>query len=167
MLKEYDELDKNEKNTTHQADLIEIGMNVKLPSKLIYFIINEQNLIVSKKAKKRLQDNNDQQNFKIQLIKSFVYSKVEVPNDSYYKSIITRFFYRLVQMPIFGAIILFCILLNTIFLSLERYPMPESEQNAYEKVNYFFSAVFAIEVVLKIIGLSPRKFLSEKFNIFD
>lgn len=48
MLKNYDELDKNEKNTTHQANLIELGMKVKLPSKLIYFIVSEENLIVSK-----------------------------------------------------------------------------------------------------------------------
>lgn len=48
MLKNYDELDKNEKNTTHQADLIEMGMNTKLPSRLIYFIVTEENLIVNK-----------------------------------------------------------------------------------------------------------------------
>jgi hypothetical protein len=167
MLKNYDELDKNEKNTTHQANLIEIGMKTKLPSKLIYFIVGEENLIVSKKANKRLKDQGENQTLKNQIIESFIYTKIEIPNDSYYKNKFTRFFYFLVQVPMFGTIILFCILINTIFLSLERYPMPDSEKEAYENVNYFFSSVFAIEVVLKIIGLSPRKFVMDKFNIFD
>jgi len=167
MLKNYDELDKNEKNTTHQANLIEIGMNTKLPSKLIYFIVGEENLIVKQKAKKRLKDESEQQNMKNQIIRNLIYTKIEIPKENYYKSRITRFFYVLVQMPVFGTVILFCILLNTIFLSLERYPMPESEKNAYENVNYFFSSIFAVEVVLKIIGLSPRKFIMDKFNIFD
>jgi len=48
MLKKYDELDKNEKNTQQQADLIEIGMECELPSRLIYFIIQEENLIINK-----------------------------------------------------------------------------------------------------------------------
>lgn len=48
MLKNYHELDKNEKNTTHLANLIEMGMNCKLPSRLIYFIVTEENLIVNK-----------------------------------------------------------------------------------------------------------------------
>lgn len=167
MLKNYDELDKNEKNTTHQANLIEIGMNAKLPSKLIYFIVGEDNLIVNKRAKKRLKEKGEHSSLKNQLIKSFVYTKIEVPNESYYRFKFTRFFYRLVQMPLFGSIILFCILMNTIFLSLERHPMPQSEKNAYNNVNYFFTSVFAIEVILKVIGLSPRKFIMDKFNIFD
>ena len=128
MLKNYDELDKNEKNTTHQANLIEIGMKTKLPSKLIYFIVGEENLIVSKKANKRLKDKGENQSLKNQIIESFVYTKIEIPNDSYYKNKFTRFFYLLVQVPMFGTIILFCILINTIFLSLERYPMPDSEK---------------------------------------
>ena len=52
-------------------------------------------------------------------------------------------------------------------MSLERYPMPQSEKDAYEKANYIFSSIFATEVILKLIGLSPRNFLKDKFNIFD
>jgi hypothetical protein len=70
-------------------------------------------------------------------------------------------------MPMFGTFILMCILINTIFLSMERHPMPESEKDAFERVNYFFSAVFFVEVILKLIGLSPKQFFKDKFNIFD
>jgi hypothetical protein len=59
-------------------------------------------------------------------------------------------------MPIFSTFILICILLNTIILSLERYPMPESEAKLYSNVNYFFTSIFAGEVLLKVIGISPK-----------
>jgi hypothetical protein len=167
MLKNYDELDKNEKNTTHQANLIELGMKVKLPSKLIYFIVSEENLIVSRKAKKNLKDESSSHSLKNTIIKSFIYSKIEAPKESYWKWRFTRFFYYFVQMPMFGTFILMCILINTIFLSMERYPMPDSEKTAFEQVNYFFSAVFFVEVILKLIGLSPKRFFKDKFNIFD
>ena len=167
MLKNYDELDKNVKNTTHQASLIEIGMKTKLPSKLIYFIVREENLIVSKKANRRLKDQGENQNLKTQIITSFIYTEIKIPDENYYKWKITRVFYFIVTVPLFGTFILFCILFNTIFLSLERYPMPQSEKDAYNQVNYFFSSIFAIEVVLKIIGQSPKKFVQDYFNIFD
>lgn len=167
MLKNYDELDKNEKNTEHQASLIEIGMSIKLPSKLIHFIVGEENLIVSKKANRRLKNRGENQNLKSQFISSFVYTDVKIPNDNYYKWKIPRFFYFLVTVPMFGTFILFCILMNTIFLSMERHPIPQSEKDAYEKINYLFSAIFAVEVILKLIGLSPKKFVKDKFNIFD
>ena len=167
MLKNYDELDKNEKNTTHQANLIELGMNAKLPSRLIYFIVGEENLIINKKAKKRLRDHEDQMTWQQKLIKNFVYAKVDIPNEPYYKWKITRFFYYLVSMPIFGTVILIWILSNTIILSLQRYPMPADEDYAYNIINNIFTCIFALEVILKLIAHSPKKFILDKFNIFD
>jgi len=106
MLKNYDELDKNEKNTEHQASLIEIGMMAKLPSKLIYFIVGEENLIVSKKANRRLKNRGENQNLRSQLIRSFVYSEVKIPEENYYKWKITRYIYFLLQVPLFSTFIL-------------------------------------------------------------
>ena len=71
------------------------------------------------------------------------------------------------NIPIYGTIILLFILVNTIILSLERYPMPDSEKNAYENINYFFTSVFTLELIFKIIGQSPKEFIMDKFNIFD
>jgi hypothetical protein len=167
MLKNYDELDRSEQNTKHQADLIEIGMEAKLPSRLIYFIVKEENLIISKKANKRLTSHDEKLNWKHRIFSSFIYSKVTIPREGYHKYKVTRFFYWLVSLPIYGAIVLFFILCNTIILSLERYPMPESEQDAYYKANIFFTLVFTVEVLLKIIGLSPKAFIMDRFNIFD
>ena len=167
MLKNYDELDKNEKNTEYQANLIELGMNAKLPSRLIYFIVGEENLIISKKAKRRLKDHEEQLSWTQKLIKNFVYAKVDIPHDTYYKWKITRFFYHLISMPIFGTVILIWILSNTLILSLQRYPMPPDEDYAYNIINSIFTCIFALEVILKLIALSPKKFILDKFNIFD
>ena len=93
-------------NTKHQANLIELGMNAKLPSRLIYFIVGEENLIISKKAKKKLKDHEEQLSWTQKLIKNFVYAKVDIPNESYYKWKITRFFYHFISMPMFGTVIL-------------------------------------------------------------
>lgn len=166
MLKNYDELDKSEQNTKHQASLIELGMETNLPSRLIYFIIKEENLIISKKAKK-LKTKDENQSIKDRLFQNFIYAKVEIPQEGYHKYRITRFFYWLVNLPIYGTVILFFIFVNTIILSLERYPMPDKEENAYNQVNIFFTLVFLIEVIFKIIGQSPRTFIMDKFNIFD
>lgn len=45
--------------------------------------------------------------------------------------------------------------------------MPDSEKNAYENINYFFTSVFTLELIFKIIGQSPKEFIMDKFNIFD
>ena len=45
--------------------------------------------------------------------------------------------------------------------------MPESEKKIYENINYIFTSVFTIEVLLKVIGQSPKAFIMDKFNIFD
>jgi len=72
-----------------------------------------------------------------------------------------------VSLPIFNTFIMMCILINTIFLSLERYPMPKSDEEIGNYANIVFTSIFTAEVVLKFIGLSPKKYFLDKFNIFD
>jgi len=36
-----------------------------------------------------------------------------------------------------------------------------------EYVNYGFASIFTIEAILKLLGLGPRKYFDEKWNIFD
>ena len=59
-------------------------------------------------------------------------------------------------------------MLNTFVLALDRYPdMPKTEQTVLQGFNLFFTAVFTIEVVVKMIGLRPNKYLKDKFNLLD
>ena len=78
----------------------------------------------------------------------------------------------------------FIIILNTIVLSLDRYPIKASEDEFFDKVNIFFTSVLCFELILKLIGkkiysyiilyysLSPKglgikEYFLDQINIYD
>ena len=52
--------------------------------------------------------------------------------------------------------VLACILLNTIILSFDRYPMPEDQEVLFEWINQTLTWIFLLEMILKMAGLSPK-----------
>jgi hypothetical protein len=36
-----------------------------------------------------------------------------------------------------------------------------------ESINYFFTAVFTLEAIVKIIGLGPKGYFTKGWNVFD
>ncbi|CAG5107139.1 Oidioi.mRNA.OKI2018_I69.chr1.g3165.t1.cds [Oikopleura dioica] len=76
---------------------------------------------------------------------------------------------KIVTDPFFEVVITFCILANTFFMTLEKYPKenyPEREP-LLDKANKVFTIIFIVEMVLKIIGLTPHLYFKEQWNIFD
>lgn len=68
----------------------------------------------------------------------------------------------------FNSLIMIIIICNTIMLAADRYPEPEQiEKGLLNNLNYVSTGIFTIEVIIKLIGLSPRNFFKEKLNIFD
>ncbi|CAH2037210.1 unnamed protein product, partial [Iphiclides podalirius] len=63
--------------------------------------------------------------------------------------------------------ILLAILINTLSMGIEYHNQPEELTVIVEISNVVFSAVFAIEMVLKIIAEGPFKYISNGFNVFD
>ena len=60
------------------------------------------------------------------------------------------------------------ILINTVMLSLDSYPLLNNDMDsAFQYINYYFTSMFVIEAFLKIIGLGLWKFVWDKFNLFD
>lgn len=59
------------------------------------------------------------------------------------------------------------IFLNTVILSLDRYPMPNAEYVALELINLILTYLFIAEMVIKLIGLGVKDYARDKFNIFD
>lgn len=59
------------------------------------------------------------------------------------------------------------IVVNTYLLALDRYPMSKEYNQQLEKGNGFFSALFFGEMVVKMLGLGLKDYMSESFNIFD
>jgi len=60
-----------------------------------------------------------------------------------------------------------CILINTIALSLDRYPISKSESFIYDQINSVSTFVFIVEMLIKIIGLGLKTYLSDGMNLFD
>jgi len=73
---------------------------------------------------------------------------------------------KLSENKIFSAVITVLILSNTFVLALDRYPVP-NENYALEIFNYFFFTCFAIEMIIKLVGLGFKLYAKDKFNIFD
>lgn len=86
----------------------------------------------------------------------------------YNKSCFTRFCFKLVNSPIFNGFIILIIVLNTILLSSDQYPLLDNKVlQILDLLNTIFTIIFTIEVVLKIIGLGTRDFVADSFNLFD
>ena len=67
----------------------------------------------------------------------------------------------------FDYFILFCIISNTTIMAINWYGCPQSVTDAFEMVNYFFTAVFTMEAIIKLIALGPISYLSRGWNVFD
>jgi len=59
------------------------------------------------------------------------------------------------------------IILNTITLAMEFHGMPSVYRTVLEVFNYVFTAVFALEMVVKMAGLGCAKYSQSAFNVFD
>lgn len=60
-----------------------------------------------------------------------------------------------------------CIILNTLFLALDRYPIDEKSAYANETANFIFYLIFVFEMILKIYGMGISEYCRDSFNIFD
>ncbi|XP_038611370.1 sodium channel protein type 11 subunit alpha [Tachyglossus aculeatus] len=72
-----------------------------------------------------------------------------------------------VMDPIADLAITLCIVLNTLFMALEHYDMSQTLQNTLNTGNKIFTAIFTIEMCLKIIALDPYYYFRRPWNIFD
>ena len=67
----------------------------------------------------------------------------------------------------FQIFIIIMILLNTAFMAMYFYGIPEGFSYFLEVMNICFSCMFSGEMMLKLSGLGIRGYLKDRFNIFD
>ncbi|CAF5050025.1 unnamed protein product, partial [Rotaria sp. Silwood1] len=67
----------------------------------------------------------------------------------------------------FDLFITICIILNTLFMALDHHGQSELMTRILVTGNYIFTAIFTAECVLKIIALTPAKYLRNGWNVFD
>ncbi|KAG5311873.1 CAC1G protein, partial [Pseudoatta argentina] len=80
---------------------------------------------------------------------------------------IRRWIKKLVEHKYFQQGILLAILINTLSMGIEYHNQPEQLTVAVEISNIVFSAIFAVEMLLKIIAEGPFGYISNGFNVFD
>ncbi|XP_073698378.1 sodium channel protein type 4 subunit alpha B [Garra rufa] len=75
--------------------------------------------------------------------------------------------YLIVMDPFVDLGITICIVLNTVFMAMEHYPMTASFENMLAVGNLVFTGIFTAEMVLKLIAMDPYYYFQVGWNIFD
>ncbi|XP_027005290.1 sodium channel, voltage gated, type V-like, alpha b isoform X1 [Tachysurus fulvidraco] len=73
----------------------------------------------------------------------------------------------MVMDPFLDLAITICIVLNTLFMALEHYPMTDDFNKMLSVGNLVFTGIFTAEMVLKIIAQDPYYYFQQGWNIFD
>ena len=84
-----------------------------------------------------------------------------------YSSYLYGVVYKIVVHPIFNCFIYLLIFGSSVTLALHSYDQSEEELKVIEGFDYFFTAVFIAEMILKLIGLGPKFYVKDPFNVFD
>ncbi|XP_068165107.1 sodium channel, voltage-gated, type I like, alpha b [Antennarius striatus] len=72
-----------------------------------------------------------------------------------------------VMDPFVDLAITICIVLNTLFMAMEHYPMTKEFDNVLSVGNLVFTGIFTAEMCFKIIALDPYYYFQKGWNIFD
>jgi hypothetical protein len=107
-------------------------------------------------------DANDAEIEDVQLVEGRI---VIVPPTRYRK--FQRKCRRLAVSHAFATVTMIIILVNTCLMASEFYGQPGDMTTAYEIINYLFTAYFVGEMFIKVVGLTPRGYVADRFNVFD
>lgn len=77
------------------------------------------------------------------------------------------FVHNVVTSKYFDLAIAAVIGLNVVTMALEYYMMPIALEYALKIFNYFFTAVFILEAIMKLVALGFKLYLKEKWNQLD
>ncbi|XP_029358427.1 sodium channel, voltage gated, type VIII, alpha subunit b isoform X9 [Echeneis naucrates] len=75
--------------------------------------------------------------------------------------------YLIVMDPFVDLAITICIVLNTLFMAMEHYPMTPHFEGVLSVGNLVFTGIFAGEMFAKLIAMDPYYYFQEGWNCFD
>nr|XP_040058726.1 sodium channel, voltage gated, type VIII, alpha subunit b isoform X3 [Gasterosteus aculeatus aculeatus] len=75
--------------------------------------------------------------------------------------------YLIVMDPFVDLAITICIVLNTLFMAMEHYPMTEQFEGVLAVGNLVFTGIFAGEMFAKLVAMDPYYYFQEGWNCFD
>ncbi|KAF4093538.1 hypothetical protein AMELA_G00003120 [Ameiurus melas] len=76
-------------------------------------------------------------------------------------------FWYVVNSTAFEYIMFVLIMLNTICLAVQHYGQSQTFSYVMDILNMVFTAVFTVEMVLKLIAFKPRHYFTDAWNTFD
>ena len=82
-------------------------------------------------------------------------------------NVVYRFFYLVCTHDAFTVSLTSCIVINTVLLACDRFPISKGDTNELEFYNNILSWIFIIEMFIKMIGLGLKDYVADSFNIFD
>nr|XP_061805915.1 sodium channel protein type 4 subunit alpha B-like [Nerophis lumbriciformis] len=74
---------------------------------------------------------------------------------------------RFVNDPFFDLAIVICIVLNTIFMAMEHFPLTQQFYDQLSLAGLVFTIIFTGEVALKLLAMGPYCYFQVAWNIFD
>ena len=89
------------------------------------------------------------------------YSKKYIGSDP------QRFFHYICTSKAFFTLVTLSIILNTVAMSMDRYPIDEKELQVLEKIHAITTCVFVGELIIKVLGLGVKAYVSDSMNQFD
>ncbi|KAK5933834.1 hypothetical protein CgunFtcFv8_014285 [Champsocephalus gunnari] len=75
--------------------------------------------------------------------------------------------YLIVMDPFVDLAITICIVLNTLFMAMEHYPMTEQFEGVLAVGNLVFTGIFAGEMFAKLVAMDPYYYFQGGWNCFD
>ncbi|XP_077581894.1 sodium channel, voltage gated, type VIII, alpha subunit b isoform X3 [Stigmatopora nigra] len=75
--------------------------------------------------------------------------------------------YLIVMDPFVDLAITICIVLNTLFMAMEHYPMTPHFEGVLAVGNLVFTGIFAGEMFAKLVAMDPYYYFQEGWNCFD
>ena len=98
-------------------------------------------------------------------------AKVSEIDEKYAKKYIgsdpQKFFHYICSSKAFFIVVTLSIILNTVAMSMDRYPIDEKENQVLEEINSITTWVFVGELIIKVLGLGVKAYVSDSMNQFD
>uniref|UniRef100_A0A670I3Z0 Voltage-dependent L-type calcium channel subunit alpha n=1 Tax=Podarcis muralis TaxID=64176 RepID=A0A670I3Z0_PODMU len=76
-------------------------------------------------------------------------------------------FWYMVNSTVFEYIMFVLIMLNTLCLAMQHYGQSKPFNDAMDILNMVFTAVFTVEMFLKLIAFKPKHYFTDAWNTFD
>lgn len=69
--------------------------------------------------------------------------------------------------PVFENSMTFCVLLNTVVMSMDKHGQDKESEIALMGMNEMFTWIFIYEMCVKLLAIGPKKYTSSKWNLLD